>query len=371
MNIAINCRSFLNQNYTGIGRYTFNLVKSLSELDQENRYLLYARQGIFHHNRGLSSLKFKNFSVKSDWLRLGPQRSLKDIDIYHSPSPENIQFNNHVKVIATVHDVIFKAFPEGHTPKAIQETEKNFQSFISKAAKIICCSKNTARDLQKYFSVADNKIATIYQGVDKNIFYMIGPEEEKWAFDILKSKGIEGAFILSVGTIEPRKNLKNILQAFHVLKSKGKFKGKLVVAGMKGWLSEDLEGVLNKLNLKKDVIFLGFLSDEELRCLYNKALAFVFPSFYEGFGFPIVEAFCCGVPVITSSISSCPEVAGDAAILVDPHNSEQIAFSLEHLLEDEDLRWSLRENGLKRAGDFSFLKTAQKTLEVYREVYKL
>ena len=138
---------------------------------------------------------------------------------------------------------------------------------------------------------------------------------------------------------------------------------------MKGWLSEGIEDIIKKLKLKDEVIFLGFVSDCELRYLYNKAEAFVFPSFYEGFGFPIVEAFCCGTPVVTSNVSSCPEVTQEAALTVNPYNPKEIAEAIDKIVNNPQLRRELRDKGLKRAGDFNFRKTAQQTLQIYKEAY--
>lgn len=369
MKIAINCRSFLNKKYTGIGRYTYHLIKSLSTIDAKNEYLLYAKKGLFNLNKKLPRISSKNFFLKPDRLNIGLERSLGKVDIYHSPSPDSLNVNNGAKIVVTVHDLIFKTFPQGHTQKTLDETEKQFRYIGQRASKIICCSKNTMKDLQKYFNVKDDKISLVYQGVDKNLFYCINEEEKKMAEKMLRSKGIREPFILSVGTIEPRKNLENILHAFDKLRTRNQFNGKLVVIGMKGWMSDSIEGLIRKLELRNRVIFMGYLSDKELLWFYNKAEAFVFPSFYEGFGFPIVEAFCCGTPVVTSNVSSCPEVAQDAALMRNPYDPEDIAEGIAQIVHDPKLKMSLIDKGFKRAEDFNFHKTAENTLKVYKEVY--
>ncbi len=369
MNIAINCRCFLNKDYTGIGRYAYNLLQTLGTIDQENQYLLYAKKGFFSFRKKLPRFDYKNMQLKIDRFGIGIDKTLGEVDLYHSLCPEQIKLHKAKRVVVTVHDLIFKAFSIAHTQETVDETAKQFEGIMAKASKIICCSQSTSMDLQKYFNVNPEKIAQIYQGVDKNVFYVIGEEEDRAAQKLLKSHGIHSPYILCVGTIEPRKNLDNVFKAFQQLISRGKFKGKLVVVGSRGWLSEGLEELIRSLNLKDHVILPGFLSDGDLRCFYNKAEVFVFPSFYEGFGFPIVEAFCCGTPVVTSNVSSCPEVASDAALCVDPYKSEAIASAIEKIMEDKILRQALREKGFKRAGDFTFLKTAQKTLQVYQEVY--
>jgi glycosyltransferase involved in cell wall biosynthesis len=371
MDIAYNCRCIMNKNNTGIGRYLHNLINTLGQIDHDNAYHLYAKKSFFSFRKGkrLPKFDYKNIHLKVDRFGLGIDKIVGKVDIYHSPSPEPIRMQKATKVIVTVHDLIFKAFPQGHTEETIEETAKQFRQIVERASKIICCSENTKRDLMKYFPVPEDKIVRIYQGVDKNVFYVIGNEEEAFAQKLLKSKGVDEPYILCVGTIEGRKNVEGVLYAFHELRGKNQFKGKLVIIGMRGWLSEGIEDLIEKLELKNQVIIPGFLSDAELRCFYNKAEVFVFPSFYEGFGFPIIEAFCCGTPVVTSNVSSCPEVAGDAAFCVPPQHADEIAEAINHILQDKQLRQSLRERGFKRAGDFNFLKTAQKTLDVYKEVY--
>jgi glycosyltransferase involved in cell wall biosynthesis len=368
MNVAINCRSFLNKEYTGIGRYTYHLIKSFAELDTENDYLLYAKKGMFSFNKRLPRFHGKNIHLIIDRFNQGIEKTLGKFDIYHSPSPETISVNGGAKIIVTVHDLIFKTFPQGHTQKTVDDTEKQFINIKEKATKIICCSHNTMNDLQKYFNVPSEKIELIHQGVDKNLFYKIGPEEEALAQRTIWNKGVREPYILTVGTIEPRKNLENLLYAFDRLRTRKEFTGKLVVIGMRGWLTDGIEGLIRKLELKNDVIFLGYVTDQELLYFYNKAQAFVFPSFYEGFGFPIVEAFCCGTPVVTSNVSSCPEVAQDAALLADPYNPKDIAEAVTKIVNDSALKKTLTQKGFIRSENFSFKKTAQKTLEVYREV---
>ncbi len=369
MKIGINCRSFLNKQYTGIGRYAHSLLKSLSEIDNENTYLLYAKKGIINLNKRIPKFEAKNFIVKVDRFKSGFSKIIGKVDIYHSPSPDALSVNDGAKIIVTVHDLIFKTFPEGHTQKAIDETEKMMCNIGERATKIICCSNNTLNDLRKYFHIPDNKVTVIHQGVDKNVFYPINEEENIIAERVIRKHGIREPYILSVGTIEPRKNLENILYSYDKLRTRKHFLGKLAVIGMKGWLSEGVEGLIKKLELKDHVIFLGYLTDNELRYFYNKAEAFVFPSFYEGFGFPLVEAFCCGTPVVTSNVSSCPEVAQDAALFVNPRDPDDIAQAVAQVVNDHNFKKILVEKGFKRGSDFSFRKTAEKTLAIYREVY--
>ncbi len=367
MRIAINCRSFLNKNYTGIGRYAYNLVKSLSEIDSRNEYWLYAQKKYFDFKRKVPRVPASNFAVKVDWLGQGIAKTLSPIDIYHSPSPDFINIER-ARVIVTVHDLVYKTYPEGHTPQTRETAEHQLIGIVDRADKIICCSQSTIHDLKQYFPFRKDQVCLVYQGVDKNIFYPLPDEERKVARQVLAKKGLTGPFVLFVGTIEPRKNLQNLLLAFSILKNKKQFKGKLLVSGMKGWMIEGLEEVIRNFHLEDDVIFPGYVSDDELRYFYNLCEVFVFPSFYEGFGFPIVEAFSCGAAVITSNVSSCPEIAGDAALIVNPYNPDEIAAAIVRVIEDAALMAGLKDKALKRAGNFSFLKNAEETLAVYQEV---
>ena len=370
MRVAINCRSFLTKRPTGIGRYAYHLVKSLTEIDHDNEYRLYANGGLFNFRKRLPGFNARNFIPRHDWFCRGPAAVVRDADVYHMPSPGPWEAPPGVPTVVTVHDVIFKAFPQGHTPQTIEAGERQFADIKAKAAKIICCSRNTADDLQSYLRVPREKITLVYQGIDKGIFHPIDAGERPAADQTLRSCGIDGPYLLSVGTIEPRKNLVNVLRAFHRLKAKERFNGKLVVVGMQGWLHSDVGKVVDQLALAAEVIFLGYVTDRVLRHLYNRAEVFVFPSFYEGFGFPIVEAFSCGAPVVTSNVSSCPEIAGDAALTVDPGSEVEIAGAVERLLHDAALRADLVRRGKRRAEDFDFRKTARQMLEIYKEVYR-
>lgn len=367
MRIAINCRSFLLKNYTGIGRYAYNLVKSLSEIDKQNEYWLYAQKKYFDFKRTIPRVPAENFSVKVDWFGQGLSKILNPVDIYHAPSLEFINIEN-AKIVVTVHDLVYKTYPEGHTPQTRETAEKQLSQIVGQAQRIICCSQSTINDLKRFFPVNDAQVRLVYQGVDKNIFYPMGETERVQARKDLSRRGIPESFLLYVGTIEPRKNLQNLLLALSTLKKKEKFPSKLVISGMKGWMVEGLSEVIRKFSLTDDVIFLGFVSDADLRALYNLCEMFIFPSFYEGFGYPIVEAFSCGAAVITSNVSSCPEIAADAAITVNPYNPDDIAQAVIRLLNDPKLKALMQARALNRAQSFSFRKTADETLNVYREI---
>lgn len=369
MKIAINCRSFLKKKYTGIGRYTYNLVKELGIVDQANQYCLYAQRSLFDFKRTIPKFNYANFSLKIDHFNQGLSRLVSNVDVYHAPSPQEIGCVETAKVIVTIHDMIFKAYSKSHTQQTIDILEKQMDDIAKRADGFICISKSSQDDLMKYYNVDPKKIHLVYNGVNNDDFYPVSSSENDLASRVLIENGIDSPFILFVGTIEPRKNLNNLLKAFKMLKEKKQFDGKVVVVGMKGWLVEDLDRLLDELKIRKDVIFLGYLPISHLRYLYNKAEVFAYPSFYEGFGFPILEAFSCGAPVITSNVSSCAEVAKNAAITVDPQSVDELCSALYNVIKSPELRNELKTKGLERAKDFSFRKTAQETLAVYNKVY--
>lgn len=360
--IAINCRSILSPQRTGIGRYTYHLLDNLGKIDHSNEYILHAPKRLFDFKRRVPDFfRYKNFKSRIDYFHGGIGKS----DIYHLPCPDLIRPYSG-KLIVTIHDIIYKTYPQAHNPQTIELTEKYMQAIALKADKIICISENTRQDLHAFFNLPFEKTCVVYNGVDHALFYPLSQEERLNPERELHGLGINKPFILYVGTIEPRKNLAGLLESFARLKSKKVFGGQLVVAGMKGWMVENVSALIKQLDIQADVIFTGYVSDGKLRLLYNMAEVFVFPSFYEGFGFPILEAFCCGAAVISSRNASCVEIASDAALLIDPKDTKTIAQAMEQVLTDKTLKESLRQAGLKRAKDFSFLTTAQNTLDVYQ-----
>jgi glycosyltransferase involved in cell wall biosynthesis len=363
MRIAINCRSILLSQRTGIGRYTFHLLDTLGQIDQTNEYILHAPKGLFDFKRRLPDFSdYKNLKRYPDYFKQGVSR----YDIYHFPCPDALGSYTG-KLIVTIHDLTFKTYPQAHTPQTIALTQKYMQDIVAKADQIICISENTRRDLYAFYSLPPEKACVVYNGVDHRLFYPLSAHQRLGAADQLKGLGIDGPYILFVGTIEPRKNLKGLLESFALLKSKKVFQGQLVVAGMEGWMMESIGEFIKQLGIETDVIWTGFVSDEQLCQLYNLAEVFVFPSFYEGFGFPVLEAFSCGAAVVTSKTSSCGEIASQAALTIDPQDTKAMAEAMGKILTDKILKESLQQAGLKRAKDFSFEKTARATLDVYKK----
>lgn len=367
MHIAINCRSFLTANSTGIGRYSKSLVDYLSRIDQKNRYSLYCPKRLFDRKRRLPKSPAKNFRIKPDFFSLGVDLVAGRPDVYHAPSPEVLKTRSR-RVVVTVNDLVHKTFPESQTSETVLLTNEAMGSIIPRASHFICISESTRRDLEMFYPAAQGRTSVVYNGFAQNVFYAMGEAERSSARLHLNAMGVAGRFLLFVGTLEPRKNLKNLLYAFADLKARAAFDGKLVIAGMTGWMMEDFDQCIKELHLEEQVIRLGYLADHELRFLYNLCEVFVFPSFYEGFGFPIVEAMACGAAVVTSNVSSCGEVGGNAVLQVAPHDPKAIADAVLHIINDPALCQILRERSVVRAGEFSFERMAHETQAVYYRV---
>lgn len=367
MRIAIDIRSTLKKTRTGVGQYTYNLISNLAKIDTKNEYFLYSKIKLFSLDKKVPDIKAKNFIHKIDRFDRGLDKTLGGVDVFHTPSQDLLDIDKAKKVV-TVHDLIFKAFPLGHSKDTIENAEKQILDVISKADKIICYSQSTVSDLKKFYSVPDEKIRLIRLGVDSDNFYPINEAEHKEAKNKVKDLGIKDRFILFVGTIEPRKNIGNLIQAFNRLKSQNNIPHKLVIIGMKGWMYEEIFKLYRESRFKDEILFLDYQPNNILKAFYSLADVFVYPSFYEGFGLPILEAFSCAAAVVTSNVSSCKEIGEQAALLIDPNDIEQLAEAIFKILQDDKLRVSLQNKGFEKSKLFSWRETAVKTLEVYKEV---
>ena len=219
MRVAINGRSILLKQRTGIGRYTYHLLDSLGKLDHTNEYILHAPQRLFDSKRNVPDfLRYKNFKSHVDRF----QRGVGKADIYHLPCPDVIG-PYEGKLVVTVHDMIYKTYPQSHTSQTIALTEKYMKTIVAKADKIICISENTRRDLHSFLKFPHEKSCVVHNGVDHDIFYPLSLQERLKAAGLLKDLGIDSQYVLYVGTIEPRKNLNGLLESFALLKSKNSF----------------------------------------------------------------------------------------------------------------------------------------------------
>lgn len=340
---------------TGVSVYTQNLIENLHKIDKKNEYLLFG--GSLRQKEKLKKFGAKVFSFPPTladfvWnrLHLFPiENFLGAIDVLHSS--DWTQPPTKAAKVTTIHDFGFLKYPEVAHPKIKAVMERRFKWIKKEVDLIIAVSQATKKDIMEILNIPEEKIRVIYEAVSEDVNQV---KDQKIIEKVKKKYGLKGNYLLSVATLEPRKNLKRIIQAFALLKTKNL---KLVVAGKQGW------GDFKNLS-STNVIFTGYVSHEDKQALYSGATCFVFPSLYEGFGLPILEAMKCGCPVVTSNISSMPEVAGKAGILVDPLNVKNIAEGINQAIKDKK---ELINKGFEQVKKFSWEKTARETLKIYQE----
>ncbi len=356
----------------GIGRYTRALLVALSALDDGTNFnLFYWSRGLLEGSLPVLNARFKVRAVPlSDrvanalWYRVGlpvPVQFLtRRIDVFHSPD-FTLPPTMHTPTVLTVHDLAFLRTPECAYPTLRAYLEMVVPRSARRATRIIAVSDNTRQDCIDLLGIEPNRITTVYEGVSAHFH----PVSREMADSTVRSMGIEDPYILSVGTLEPRKNYVRLLEAFALLRERG-FRHRLVIAGRPGWLFAPIHAAVDRLRLEECVSFVQ-PADDQLRALYGDAHAFVYPSLYEGFGLPLAEAMACGTPVACSTSSSLPEVVGDCAVLFDPLDIEDIAVSIQRVVEDRALASSLADKGLRRAAQFTWERAARATLQVYEQ----
>ncbi|RME35317.1 MAG: glycosyltransferase family 1 protein [Thermoflexia bacterium] len=298
------------------------------------------------------------------FLGLSMDGFFQGVDLFHATEHLLPRLSS-VRTVFTLHDLIFLFYPETHKPLNRWFLTLMMPRFLRAADAVIAVSECTKRDAVRAYGIPEEKITVIYEGVSPR-FRPASPE----AIQAVRAKyRLPERFILYVGTIEPRKNLTALLEAYAALQSRNtQHAARLVIVGKKGWLYGGFFRRLRELGLEERVHFTGYVPDGDLPAIYSAADLFVFPSLYEGFGLPVLEAMACGVPVVCSNTSSLPEVAGDAALLADPTDIRALVAAMERALTDEALRASLRARGLERARQFTWEEAAKRTVEVYHQV---
>jgi glycosyltransferase involved in cell wall biosynthesis len=362
MKIAIDIRE-AGQGKTGKGWYTYNMVKEILRLDHSNQYLLYTNSNKHPFEDG------KNVQIKvvSAPLWKWHLKTLKDllannVDLFFAPTSYIIPAlaPKKLKVIITVHDLVAFMFPAGHTAKAVLLERFTLKKALKKAIGVFSVSENTKKDLLKRFKYPERKIH-MTPCAPSEFFLSNVPNEELESFR--EKMNLPQNFILAVGTLEPRKNFDTLIKSFVIIKRKYP-DYKLVIVGKKGWKYHLIETALKHYKMEKEVIFPGYLEDKDLHMIYALAKVFVFPSLYEGFGIPPLEAMASGCPVVSSNVASMPEVIGQGGLLIDPKNALKIADAVCSLLEDEDARKMMVERGREQAAKFTWSESAGKALEV-------
>lgn len=264
----------------------------------------------------------------------------------------------HGKVITTVYDMTYKLFPETMDPKNLRRLNEGMAYSLSRSDQIITITKSSKEDILKYFNIPESKINIISPSFSIRDTTLQKVDLCKW--------GINSPYILFLGNLEPRKNITNLIKAYALIKKEHHIDQVLVVAGQKGWRYNQIFEQITELGLQEDIIFTGYISDEEKSLLYKNADAFVFPSLYEGFGMPILEAQKCGTPVLTSHTSSMPEVAGESALLVNPLDYHDISDKLYNMLTDSALRKELILKGSENIKRYTWDSAVKKLMDIYK-----
>lgn len=376
MRIGVDAR-LMHHQPAGIGKYTQNLLQSYAKFVKQQNDVIRGLELdflVYQHRRHINPIidhpdfqRATLYSPVQTWLEqfsLPLELLLHPIDLLHCPDFIPPRYSS-IPTVITVHDLAFL-----HWPHFLTETSAAYYGQIDRsvhhAKHVIAPSESTKQDLVRLLGVPDDHVSVIYEAANP-LFQPLPLDETRQ--QITQQYDLPQKYILYVGTVEPRKNIDGLLRAFrHLLDRYNVSDTALVIAGGFGWLYEETEQVVEELNLDKSVRFLGRVPDDDLHSLYVGARCHVHVAHYEGFGLTPLEAMACGTPTIVSNISSLPEVVGDAALLVDPSDAEEIAIAMHRLLTNDDLHSELRQKGFRRAGCFSWDEAARQTLKVYESI---
>ncbi len=363
--IGIDGREITN-NGTGIGRYTKNLINNLLKIDEKTKYYLLTngeniQLGKYNNLTVLSSKPMK----KGIWEKhFVPEMVRKHkISLFHNTRSGNTFFQPlDIPYITTVHDIIPLKFQHEFPEKVVERWKNALSPYLEQAEHIISVSNKTAEDLIEWSGINKKKITTIYQGIDNSVKKL--PKDE--ARQKMKNHyGLEHPYLLTIGRNQEYKNIKTLLQACSILPDQIKQEYKLVITGNG---AEKYEAIISEYNLEEFVKPLGYVPEELLQSLYCGSEVFIFPSLYEGFGLPPLEAMAFGVPVISSNMETMTEVLGDAAIYFDPRNPNDIAEKITQMLNEPLLCHKMAKKGVEHAEKYSWEKTARKTLNLYQNI---
>jgi glycosyltransferase involved in cell wall biosynthesis len=357
---------------TGTENYAFYLIRALLALDADHRYRLYFDRSLpisppHLFPPGHWEARVIPFPRLWTHLRLSWEVSWHPPELLFVPA-HVLPLLHPRRSVVTVHDLGFRIFPQAHRPFDRWYLEWSTRYHVRTAAHLLADSEATKADLIAAHHIPSRRVTVVYPGRNESLRRV----EDPAAIGVTKTRyGIHGDYILYLGTLHPRKNLSRLVEAFALFRQEAGLRAsrwKLVLAGGKGWRYESLFHRVADLGLADEVIFTGYIAQDDLAPLLSGARCFAFPSLYEGFGFPVLEAMACGTPVICSDTSSLPEVAGEAALLVDPTDTEAWAGGLHQLLTDAELECSLVQRGYHRAQAFSWERAARQVLRVFAEV---
>lgn len=380
MKIGVDISVLFDKYYSGVSEYAYNLIKELLNIDKKNEYVLYYNS--------FKDLELKN-PIKADNVRMiktaypnkifnyGMQKifhypkidkAIGGVDMFFSPHLNFYSLSKDCYKIITIHDVSFLHYPEFFSlRKNLWHTAINIRKLLKKYDKIIAVSENTKQDLIELCSVPSEKISVIYSGLDKSLFSFnenIALEKNN-LFKIKEKYRLPEKYIFYIGNIEPRKNIETIIKAFDVLRENTSFDYELIIAGAKCWKSNRTIKAWQDSKNKNKIRFLGYVDKVDKKYLYESAALFVYPSFYEGFGFPPLEAIACGCPTIIGASSSLAEIVGKGAIMVDVFNINSLARAMKESLENNRLKTYFSKNSANFKLNFTWEKSAERHLALF------
>ncbi len=383
MKIGIDIRCLSEGRRTGVEEYSLNLLEKILKEDNDNKYVLFLNSWKkpkleidFLKNHKNVELKISRFPNKIlnfflwyfNWPKL--DKLIGGVDVFFMPNLNFVALSLKVKLILTVHDLSFEYYPETFSWKRrLWHIFINPQKIIRRADKVLAVSDSTRNDLIGFYKINPAKVETVYNGVGE-VFGRIDRNDSR-LLKIKEKYALPFNFILFLGTFEPRKNIGGIVRAYERMRQEGGSqleKYKLVIAGSEGWKSAKLKREIKKSSLAKDIYQVKFIDEEDKVFVYNLAALFVYPSFFEGFGLPPLEAIKCGVPVIVSDNSSMVETVGEAGILTDAFSADEIALAMKEFLIDKELKKEFYPAGIRQAQKFTWTKAAKKFLEIVKKI---
>jgi glycosyltransferase involved in cell wall biosynthesis len=355
---------------TGIGHYTDALAEWLARVNKNHQYeLLSPFDFAFDARNGkpenLSKRFFPVRSVFRKWWLVGLPAMLQisPVDIFHGTN-YCIPVLAPCPTVVTIHDMSLYAHPKTHESKNVVRGKRRIPIMARRASMIIAPSEWTKQEIVKYLGTRPEKIRVIYEGAREKM----EPLPISACLDVIGKHKIRRPYLLYVGTIEPRKNLLTLIRAYDELLKASRHRPQLVLCGGRGWLEDEVFKLVEELRLQDQVHFTGYVDDVDLPALYSAAAVFVYPSLYEGFGLPPLEAMACGTPVVVSKASSLPEVVGNAGLMHDPHNYRALAECIIRLFDDVSIYDHFKHAGLEQASHFSWERAARETQAIYEEV---
>ncbi len=380
MRIGVDVRVLMDKEYSGVSEYTACLLEEILKQDKVNQYFLFYNS-FANISERMSYLKRDNTTlVRTRWPNKvfnyllqktfhypKLDKLLTALDIFWTPHFNFSSFSSQVKQVLTIHDLSFIRYPDFFTTrKNCWHQALNIKKQIKRADALVAVSKHSLRDLKDLYNLKDKLAINIYSGVkEKNVDFS-SQEENSY----LQENNLKKNFIFYIGNIEPRKNLAGLIFAYNLLRDNNisLVDTQLVLAGSAGWKNKEVYQAQENSPYQSDIKFLGYVSEKNKEILFKNAIVLCYPSYYEGFGFPPLEAMKRGVPVITSNISSLPEVVQKAALTINPFDINDMARAMEMIIFEDDLRESLIKRGYRQASKFAWAKTAQEYLQLFNKL---